>query len=125
FQHHPHRARANLRRELVRRLARHRPFLSGVGASDKPGAVHLNVLETAWVPLVRKSRVDRESGHGKYQNGSAGEVYLRTHHGFEHAEMAHCQRVSLQEVSGGSLVFLCAEKGRDGGVRQHIDHAIV
>lgn len=31
----------------------------------------------------------------------------------------------LQEVSGGSLVFLWAEKGRDGGVRQQIDHAIV
>ncbi len=39
IQHQPHRAFAHLRRELVRRLARHSPILSGVGAPDKPGAV--------------------------------------------------------------------------------------
>jgi len=39
LQHHPHRPLANLRRKLVRRLARHRSTFSGVGASDKPGAV--------------------------------------------------------------------------------------
>jgi hypothetical protein len=39
LQHHPHRPFANLRRELVRRLARHRSSLSGVGASGKTGAV--------------------------------------------------------------------------------------
>ena len=39
IQHHPHRAGADLRRKLVRRLACHRSTLSGVGASDKPGAV--------------------------------------------------------------------------------------
>ena len=39
IQHHPHRAGAHLRRELVRRLARHSPILSGVGASGKAGAV--------------------------------------------------------------------------------------
>jgi ABC-type lipopolysaccharide export system ATPase subunit len=37
--HHPNRAATHLRRKLVRRLARHSPILSGVGASDKPGAV--------------------------------------------------------------------------------------
>lgn len=36
----PHRPLAHLRRELVRRLAHDGPFLSGVGASGKPGAVH-------------------------------------------------------------------------------------
>jgi hypothetical protein len=47
IQHHPHRPLANLRRELVRRLARHRSSLSGVGASDKPGAVHhCDIVET-------------------------------------------------------------------------------
>ena len=34
------RAFAHLSRKLVRRLARHRSTFSGVGASDKPGAVH-------------------------------------------------------------------------------------
>jgi hypothetical protein len=43
IQHHPHRPLANLRRELVRRLARHRSSLSGVGASDKPGAVQIEL----------------------------------------------------------------------------------
>jgi len=36
---HPHRAGAHLRRELVCRLARQSPILSGVVASDTPGAV--------------------------------------------------------------------------------------
>ena len=40
IQHHPHRAVADLRRKLVRRLARHGSTFSGVGASGKPGAVH-------------------------------------------------------------------------------------
>lgn len=40
LQHHPHRTLADLRRELVRRLARHRSSRSGVGASDKPRALH-------------------------------------------------------------------------------------
>lgn len=39
-QHHPHRALAHFRRKLVRRLVAHSgPYLSGVGASGKPGAV--------------------------------------------------------------------------------------
>jgi hypothetical protein len=40
LQHHPHRTLAHLSGKLVRGLARHGPFLSGVGASGKPGAVH-------------------------------------------------------------------------------------
>jgi len=40
IQHHSHSAVTHLRRKSVRRLARHRSSLSGVGASDKPGAVH-------------------------------------------------------------------------------------
>lgn len=40
IEHHPYRAIANLGRKLVRRPARHGSTLSGVGASDKPGAVH-------------------------------------------------------------------------------------
>ena len=39
IQNHPHRAGADLRRKLVRRLACHGSILSGVGASGKPGAV--------------------------------------------------------------------------------------
>jgi hypothetical protein len=52
IQHHPHRAPTDLRRKLVRRLACHRSIFSGVGASDKPGAVHSR---------TRKSR--REARH--------------------------------------------------------------
>jgi hypothetical protein len=40
-KHHPYRPIAHLRRKLVRRFARHGPFLSGVGASSRPGAVHI------------------------------------------------------------------------------------
>ncbi len=40
LQHHPNRPLANLRRKLIRRLARHRSTPSGVGASGQPGAVH-------------------------------------------------------------------------------------
>ena len=40
IQHHPHRAGADLRRKLVRRLACHGSTFSRVGASGKPGAVH-------------------------------------------------------------------------------------
>ena len=39
IQHHPHRARAHLRRILGRCLAHDAPPYSGVGASGKPGAV--------------------------------------------------------------------------------------
>ena len=39
IQNHPHRAGAHLGRELVGRLACHGSTFSGVGASDKPGAV--------------------------------------------------------------------------------------
>src|SRR3546814_1719075 len=39
IQHHAYRPLAYLRRELVRCLAHNRSFLSGVGASDNPGAV--------------------------------------------------------------------------------------
>jgi hypothetical protein len=40
IQDHPHRAGSDLGRKLVRRLACHGSTFSGVGASDKPGAVH-------------------------------------------------------------------------------------
>src|ERR1700687_3973204 len=39
INHQPHRTRTDLRRKLVRCLARHGSTFSGVGASDKPGAV--------------------------------------------------------------------------------------
>jgi hypothetical protein len=39
LQNHPHGTLAHLRRKLVRRLVRHGPILSRVGASGKPGAV--------------------------------------------------------------------------------------
>src|SRR4051812_5321401 len=39
IQHQPNRAFTHLGRKLVRRLACHRSTFSGVGASDKPGAV--------------------------------------------------------------------------------------
>ena len=38
-ENHPYRAFANFRRKLVRRLAHTGSTFSGVGASDKPGAV--------------------------------------------------------------------------------------
>jgi iron complex outermembrane receptor protein len=41
IQHHPDRALAHLRRILVRRLAHKGSTFSGVGASGKPGAVHV------------------------------------------------------------------------------------
>jgi hypothetical protein len=47
FQHHPHRPLPDLRRKPVRRLLRHNPILSTVGASDKPGAVYSPRLQTA------------------------------------------------------------------------------
>ena len=40
-QHHPHRTLTHFRRILVRCLACHRSTFSGVGASDKPGAVQV------------------------------------------------------------------------------------
>jgi hypothetical protein len=48
IQHQPHRALAHFRGELVRRLAHHGPILSGVGASGKPGAVHLVRAKAIW-----------------------------------------------------------------------------
>src|ERR1700729_3152853 len=44
IQNHSHRAGADLGRELVGRLACHGSTFSGVGASDQPGAVHLQVI---------------------------------------------------------------------------------
>ncbi|MBY8829152.1 hypothetical protein, partial [Hephaestia mangrovi] len=41
IENHPHRTIADLRRKLVRRLAHTGSTFSGVGASGKPGAVHL------------------------------------------------------------------------------------
>jgi antitoxin ChpS len=43
IQNHPHRAGSHLRRELVRCPACHGSTFSRVGASGKPGAVHLEV----------------------------------------------------------------------------------
>ncbi|MCK8458529.1 hypothetical protein, partial [Sphingomonas faeni] len=39
IENHPYRPLADFGRKLVRRLARHGSTFSGVGASDKPGAV--------------------------------------------------------------------------------------
>jgi hypothetical protein len=39
IENHPHRSLADFRRKLVGRLVRHGSTFSGVGASDKPGAV--------------------------------------------------------------------------------------
>jgi hypothetical protein len=39
IENHPYRPLADFERKLVRRLARHGSTFSGVGASDKPGAV--------------------------------------------------------------------------------------
>ena len=51
IQHHPHRTFADLRRKLVRCLARHGSTFSGVGASDKPGAVQFGILALIVVEL--------------------------------------------------------------------------
>ncbi|MEP9403715.1 hypothetical protein, partial [Sphingomonas sp. VNH70] len=47
IQHHPYRSLADLGRKLVRRLAHTGSTFSGVGASDKPGAVHDHRPEAA------------------------------------------------------------------------------
>ena len=39
IENHPYRPLADFGRKLVRRLARHGSTFSGVGASDKPGAI--------------------------------------------------------------------------------------
>ncbi|MEH3036219.1 MAG: recombinase family protein [Sphingomonas adhaesiva] len=57
-QHHPHCTRAHLRRKLVRRLARHSPFLSGVGASGKPGAVQIDIIVVYKVDRLTRSLLD-------------------------------------------------------------------
>jgi hypothetical protein len=44
MQHHSHRTVANLRRKLVCRRTRHGSTFLGVGASGKPGAVHLSEM---------------------------------------------------------------------------------
>ncbi|MBY8829930.1 hypothetical protein, partial [Hephaestia mangrovi] len=44
IENHPHRTIADLRRKLVRRLAHTGSTFSGVGASGKPGAVHIDVV---------------------------------------------------------------------------------
>src|SRR3954467_12217553 len=51
IQHQPNRAFTHLGRKLVRRLACHRSTFSGVGASDKPGAVH---TAFGWITLAPK-----------------------------------------------------------------------
>src|SRR5271154_2916162 len=48
IQNHPHRAGSHLRRELVRCLACHGSTFSRVGASGKPGAVHLLLHGPSW-----------------------------------------------------------------------------
>ena len=66
-QHHPHRALAHFRRKLVRRLVAHNgPYLSGVGASGKPGAVQIDELSRrlkaarALKSMPNRSRYDVE-----------------------------------------------------------------
>ncbi|MCK8455114.1 hypothetical protein, partial [Sphingomonas faeni] len=56
IENHPYRPLADFGRKLVRRLARHGSTFSGVGASDKPGAV-----QRPW-PGDR----DRRDMHHKY-----------------------------------------------------------
>src|SRR5690606_38985249 len=43
-ENQPHRALAHFRGKLVRRLAHDAPSYSGVGASGKPGAVHVDIF---------------------------------------------------------------------------------
>src|SRR5579863_3265535 len=44
IKNQPYRTAVDLRRKPVRRLACHSPILSGVGASGKPGTVHISDL---------------------------------------------------------------------------------
>ena len=53
IQNHPNRAVPDLSRKLVRHLACHGSILSGVGASGKPGAVHVGLqVATTDVPAT-------------------------------------------------------------------------
>jgi hypothetical protein len=58
IQNHPHRAGSHLRRELLRCLACHGSAFSRVGASGKPGAVHLRGtgfvgrFVSKWLPVA-------------------------------------------------------------------------
>ncbi|MCK8458059.1 hypothetical protein, partial [Sphingomonas faeni] len=48
IENHPYRPLADFGRKLVRRLARHGSTFSGVGASDKPGAVQQRLVARYW-----------------------------------------------------------------------------
>jgi hypothetical protein len=49
IENHPYRPLADFGRKLVRRLARHGSTFSGVGASDKPGAVQSDEMSRVCV----------------------------------------------------------------------------
>ena len=51
IQHQPDRTLPHLGRKLVRCLACHGSTFSRVGASDKPGAVHADYLDSLTAPL--------------------------------------------------------------------------
>ena len=52
IENHPHRSLADFGRKLVGRLASHGSTFSGVGASDKPGAVHSEIIKCASEPFL-------------------------------------------------------------------------
>lgn len=53
IQHHPYRSLADLWRKLVPRPAHSRSTFSGVGASDRPGAVHFVTMTTPYTLRLR------------------------------------------------------------------------
>lgn len=76
-QHHPNRTIPHLRRKLVRRFARHSPFLSGVGASGKSGAVQFSVESVhREEPTMRRSRFSEQQIIGILKEYEAGQSAL-------------------------------------------------
>src|SRR4051794_31570975 len=67
FQHQPHRAGTDLRRELVACLLAHGSTFSRVGASGKPGAVHFE--EAGVVGAVGKRSVGSFPYQKRLKNG--------------------------------------------------------
>src|SRR5882672_2867787 len=58
IQHQPHRAATDLRRELVACLLAHGSTFSRVGASGKPGAVHMHSTARSSMNLMMLCRAE-------------------------------------------------------------------